>query len=89
MLIVKFGSGVTSPRFLGHLAGYLLFAITSSRVDRLCSFLNMMRILSSATSCTKGVQKRGTAEIIEDKTNIHETLSCRLLSFAKFRLSLI
>ena len=58
MLIVKFGSGVTSPRFFGHLVPYLLFAITSSRVDRLCSFFDMMRILSSATSCTKGVRFR-------------------------------
>ena len=54
-MIVKFGSEVRSPRFLGHLAGYLLFAITSSRVNRLCSFFNMMRISSSATNCVKGV----------------------------------
>ena len=33
--------------------------------------------------------KQGTLQIIEDKTNIYGTLSCRLLSFAKFRLSLI
>ena len=52
-MIVKLGSEVRSPRFLGHLEGYLLFAITSSRVNRLCSFFNMMRISSSATN--KGV----------------------------------
>ena len=51
----NFSSEVRSPRFFGHLVPYLLFAITSSRVDRLCSFFNMMRILSSATNCTKGV----------------------------------
>ena len=53
--MVKFGSEIRSPRFLGHLVGYLLFAITSFRVDRLCSSFNMMRISSSATSCPKGV----------------------------------
>ena len=51
----NFSSEVRSPRFFGHLVPYILFAITSSRVDRLCSFFNMMRILSSATSCIKGV----------------------------------
>ena len=51
----NFSSEVRSPRFFGHLVPYLLFAITSSRADRLCSFFNMMRILSSATNCTKGV----------------------------------
>ena len=55
ILIVKFGSEVRSPCFLGDLAGYIFFAITSSRVYRLCSFLNMMRISSSATNCVKGV----------------------------------
>ena len=34
------------------------FAITSSRVNPLCSFFNMMRISSSATSCTKKVYFR-------------------------------
>ena len=53
-MIVKFGSEVRSPRFLGHLAGYILFAITSSRVNRLCSFFNMMLISGSATNCVKG-----------------------------------
>ena len=53
---LNFGSEQRSPRFFGHLAGYLLFAITSSRVHRLGSFdFNMMRISSSATNYTKGV----------------------------------
>ena len=55
MVIVKFGSESRSPRFFGHLSGYLIFAITSTRVHRLGSFFNMMRISSSATNCTKGV----------------------------------
>ena len=54
-MIVKFGSEVRSPRFLGDLTGYLFFAITSSRKDLFCSFFNMMRISSRATICTKGV----------------------------------
>ena len=52
---LNFGSEQLSPRFFGHLAGYLLFAITSSRVLRLGSFFNMMPISSSATNCVKGV----------------------------------
>ena len=55
---LNFGSELRSPRFFGHLAGYLLFAITSSRVHRLSSFFDMMRISSIATNigyCVKGV----------------------------------
>ena len=55
IVMVKFGSEVRSPRFFGHLLGHLLFAITSSRVHRLGSFFNMMRISSSDTNCDKGV----------------------------------
>ena len=39
----------------GHLVGYLFFPITSSRVHRLCSFFNMMRISSRTICGTKGV----------------------------------
>ena len=55
IVIVKFGSESRSPRFFGHLSGYLIFAITSSRVHRLGSFFNMMHISSSATNCVTGV----------------------------------
>ena len=53
--IVNFGSERRSPRFFDHLVRYLIIAITPRRMYRLGSFLNMMRIPSSATSCTKGV----------------------------------
>ena len=52
---LNFGSEQRSPRFFGHLAGYILFAITSSRVHRLVPFFNMMRIASSTTNCVKGI----------------------------------
>ena len=52
---LNFGSEQRSPRFFGHLAGYLLFAITSSRVNRLGLFFDMMRISSSATNCVEEV----------------------------------
>ena len=52
---LNFGSEQRSPRFLAHLAGYIFFAITSSRVDRFCSFLHIIRISSSATVGSKGV----------------------------------
>ena len=53
--IVNFGSEWRSPRFFGHLVRYLINAITPPRMYRSGSFINMMRILSSATNCTKGV----------------------------------
>ena len=51
---LNFGSEQRSPRFFGHLAGYLFFAITYSRVHQFGSFFNMMRISSSATNGVKG-----------------------------------
>ena len=53
--MVKFGSEVRSPCFIGHLVPYLIIAITPRRMYRLGSFFNMTRISSSATNCTKGV----------------------------------
>ena len=53
--IVNFGSEGRSPRFFGHLVRYLIIAITPRRMYRSGSFFHMMRILSSATNCTKGV----------------------------------
>ena len=55
VLTLNFGSEQRSPRFIGYLAGYLLFAITSSRVHRSGSFFNMMRISSSAPIGNKGL----------------------------------
>ena len=52
--VVNFGSEWRSPRFFGHLVRYLIIAITPRRMYRSGSFLNMMRISSSATNCTKG-----------------------------------
>ena len=51
--MVNFDSAERSPRFFGHLVRYLIIAITPWRMYRLCSFFNMMRILSSATNSTK------------------------------------
>ena len=53
--IVNFGSEWRSPRFFDHLVRYLIIGITPRRMYQLGSFLNMMRISSSATSCIKGV----------------------------------
>ena len=53
--IVNFGSEGRSPRFFGHLVRYLIIAITPRRMYRSSSFINMMRIASSATNCTKEV----------------------------------
>ena len=52
---LNFGSEQRSAGFFGHLAGYPLFPITSSRVNRLDSFLNLMLISSSDTNCVKEV----------------------------------
>ena len=51
--MVKFGSEVRSPCFFGDLVPYLIIAITPRRMYRSGSFLNMMRISSSATNCSK------------------------------------
>ena len=51
---VNFSSESGVSLFWGQLVRYLIFAITPRRMHRLGSFLNMMRISSSATNCTKG-----------------------------------
>ena len=53
--MVNFSSKCGVSLFWGHLVRYLIFAITPRRVHRLSSFFDMMRISSSATTCTKGV----------------------------------
>ena len=52
---VNFSSECAVSLLWGDLVRYIIFAITPSRVHRLGSSINMMRILSSATNGTKGV----------------------------------
>ena len=52
---VNFSSECAVSLLWGHLVRCLFFAITPSKVHRLGSFFNMMRISSSATNGDKGV----------------------------------
>ena len=51
----KFGSAAGVLCFFGHLVRYRDFALTSTRVHRLRSFVNMIRVSSSASNYINGV----------------------------------